>query len=187
MLRFKQFLLEGVENQIKRTQKSANLLGQDLAKTGKSARYRFDGIDTFAYVQPSNEKSLGNYSFFPKGVKLTDDTINTDDFHRIKVFTDNPTQITNLASQQNSTLRHELQHLWQRSQQLKDNPQYVDKKNTKYNNIRPKEGLGLNTSEYIKNEIGKDLSYKLDPQEVNARGIQRAGDAIEQQNILARR
>jgi hypothetical protein len=186
MLRFKQFLLEGVEDQIKRTQKSANLLGRDLAKNGVSSKYRFDGIDTYAFVLPSNEKSYGNYSFVPKGVKLSDDSINPDDFHRIRVYTDNHTQITNPASQQNSTLRHELQHLWQRSEQLKDNPQYVDKKNTKYNNIRPREGLDLNSSEYLKNEIGKDLSYRLDPQEVNARGIQRAGDAIEQQNILAR-
>jgi hypothetical protein len=39
----------------------------------------------------------------------------------------------------------------------------VDKKNTKYNNIRPREGLGLNSSEYLKNQVGTDLSYKLDP------------------------
>jgi hypothetical protein len=46
--------------------------------------------------------------------------------------------------------------------------------------------MGPNSTEHIKqNNMGQDYSYILDPQEVNARGVQAAGDAIEQHGRLS--
>ena len=188
MLRFKEFLVEDVVKQIELSQKRANLLGKDIAATGKSTGYSIGGIDTYAFTKPKTDTTLGDYTFFPKGEKLSSGKINSDDWHKINIYTDTPAQITNPSSKENSTVRHELQHLYQKSRQLQDNPNYAAnaKNSTKYNQLRATEGSNALVADYVKQNIGKDLSYTLDPQEVNARGIQKAGDAIEQHNRLSR-
>jgi hypothetical protein len=188
MLRFKQFLVEGVVDQIQASRTRADLLGKNLAKTGKSTNYALGGIGTYVFVEPKDSRTLGDYRFLSKekeysgGVKLSHDA------HKINIYTDSPAQIRIPTSQENSALRHELQHLFQKSRQLQDNPHYAlnRKKSNKYNQLRMTSSIEALMPDNIKNDIKKEFSYRLDPQEVNARGIERAGDAIEHHNELAR-
>lgn len=186
MLRFKQFLIEGVVDQIQLTQKRARLLAPELVKMNQNINYRFGGIDTGVFVGPRNLETRGTYAFIPKGKEFTDGTKNPLDFHRIGINTDDIKNISIPISQENSTLRHELQHLWQKARQLATNPAYAlsTKNSKKFDNVV---GVDLGADNYLnKWGIKKELSYNLDPQEVNARGIQRGGDAIERHNALVR-
>lgn len=159
-----------------------------MATRGESTKHSLGGIETYAFVDPKSPTTFGDYRFYAKGKRNETIYVPTYDSHAIKIYTDTPAEITNPSSRENSTLRHELQHLHQRERQLQDNPNYaINKTNSsKYDQLRPVEGLSDFDSDLITNEFAKHFSYTLDPQEVNARGIQKAGDAIEQQNKLAR-
>ena len=188
MISFKQFLLEGVVSQINSTRRRSDLLAQEMAKGLSNDSYKFGGIRTIMAVEPADNVSTGSYRYIPPGAGISTRTgqPTTEPIHYIRMNTDNPSKLFDPQSAEKSTLRHELQHLYQRDAQLSANPDYaLNRKNSsKFNNIR---GIGPNTTEHIKqNNIGKDFSYILDPQEVNARGIERSGDAIEQHGRLSR-
>ena len=89
MLRFKQFLIEGVVDQVKTAERRAKLLAPDLVKNNRSINFSFGGTDVAAFVNPEDTNRYGSYSFFEKGADLGDGFKNPDDFHRIKIFTNN--------------------------------------------------------------------------------------------------
>jgi len=187
MISFKQFLLEGVVDQIKSTRRRSDLLAQEMAKGLSNDSYKFGGIRTMLAVDPADNVSSGSYRYIPAGAGKSTVTgqATTEPIHYITVNTDKPAKLFDPQSAEKSTLRHELQHLFQRDAQLSANPEYAmnRKISSKFNDIR---GMGPNSAEHIKqNNMGQDYSYILDPQEVNARGVQAAGDAIEQHGRLS--
>lgn len=187
MISFKQFLLEGVVSQINSTRRRSDLLAQEMAKGLSNDSYKFGGIRTMMAVDPADNVSSGSYRYIPAGAGKSTITgqPTTEPIHYITLNTDKPAKLFDPQSAEKSTLRHELQHLYQRDAQLSANPEYAmnRKISSKFNNIS---GVGPNTTEHIKqNNMGQDFSYVLDPQEVNARGIQAAGDAIEQHGRLS--
>lgn len=187
MISFKQFLLEGVVSQINSTRRRSDLLAQEMAKGLSNDSYKFGGIRTMMAVDPADNVSSGSYRYIPAGAGKSTITgqPTTEPIHYITLNTDKPAKLFDPQSAEKSTLRHELQHLFQRDAQLSANPEYAmnRKISSKFNNIS---GVGPNTTEHIKqNNMGQDFSYVLDPQEVNARGIQAAGDAIEQHGRLS--
>lgn len=188
MISFKQFLLEGVVSQINSTRRRSDLLAQEMAKGLSNDSYKFGGIRTMMAVDPADNISSGSYRYIPAGAGKSTVTgqPTTEPIHYITLNTDKPAKLFDPQSAEKSTLRHELQHLYQRDAQLSANPEYAmnRKISSKFNNIR---GMGPNSTEHIKqNNMGQDYSYILDPQEVNARGVQAAGDAIEQHGRLSR-
>jgi|694.fasta_scaffold25308_13 hypothetical protein len=187
MISFKQFLLEGVVSQINSTRRRSDLLAQEMAKGLSNDSYKFGGIRTMLAVDPADNVSSGSYRYIPAGAGKSSITgqATTEPIHYITVNTDKPAKLFDPQSAEKSTLRHELQHLFQRDAQLSANPEYAmnRKISSKFNDIR---GMGPNSTEHIKqNNMGQDYSYILDPQEVNARGVQAAGDAIEQHGRLS--
>ena len=185
MKRFKQFLFEAVEDQIKTTQARSKEIGSDLQKSKTFGGF-YGGKETIVGVSPQNPKTYGTYGFIPKNYKFQSGYVNPSDFHSIDISTDDRKSLSNPHSRESSTLRHELQHLHQKERQLKDNPTYAlsRKNSTKFDKIS---GFNAYAQNYIDTyEVGKKLSYATDPQEVNARGIQRGGDAIIRHNDLAR-
>jgi len=185
MIRFKQFLIEGVVSQIASTRRRSDLLAQEMAKGLYNDSYKFGGIRTVMNVAPPGHDTAGSYRFIPTGKPTITGQPTTEPLHWITVNTDQPSRLFDPRSSEKSTLRHELQHLFQKDAQLAANPVYAmnRKISSKFNDIR---GMGPNTTEHIKqNNMGQDFSYILDPQEVNARGVQSGGDAIEQHGRLS--
>jgi len=186
MLTFKQFLMEGVVHQVQSTMDLTKKLAPRIADKGSGALFTSDTqLDTLVTAFPPQERGLqGAYRY------ATDPTrkLNKDGrYHVIKVFTTNPAEIGIPGTNDNSTLRHELQHRYQITSLARDNPglgpeALMQKSNySKFDDVIP-----LRNRNWMTLFPGPDLSYKFSPREVNARGIQGSGDAIIDQNRLAR-
>ena len=186
MLTFKQFLMEGVVDQVQSTMDLTKKLAPRLANKGSAALFTPDGdLDTLVMASPIEDPAFkGAYR------STTDPTrkLNKDGkYNVIKVFSDTPAKIGIPGSDDNSTLRHELQHRFQVISASQKNPNLSPEAmmqklmSSKYNNLIP-----LRQRSFTFSPHGPELSYKFSPIEVNARGIQRAGDAIIDQNRLSR-
>ena len=187
MMRFKQFLMEGVVDQINSTRTLASYIAPRVK--GVQTFYNLPGssVDTLVATPPADSIKRGSYDYRVAPPITKNDR---DDFNYIRVYTDNPERLGIPSSQENSTLRHELQHRKQMNQMIQDRP-----------NVAPSDILGSMVSSKYDSlsgatprltsalqavNRGPQVSYTLGPQEVNARGIQRGGDAMDQHNRLSR-
>lgn len=187
MLTFKQFLMEGVVDQVQSTMDLTKKLAPRIARSGAGGLFTPDTqLDTLvSAVKPERPGLQGVYRY------VTDPTrkFNKDGmYHTIKVFSTTPAEIGIPGSEANSTLRHELQHRAQVISIARDNPNLglgpeaiMQKASySKFDDVMPLQ------RGWFTPFPGPDLSYKFSPREVNARGIQGSGDAIIDQNNLSR-
>ena len=187
MMRFKQFLMEGVVDQINSTRKLAAFIAPKVkgVKTFENLPGSF--VDTLIATPPADSTKLGSFGYYsdPSGIRKE----KGGDFNSIKIYTDNAERLGIPSSVENATLRHELQHRYQMNQRIQNNP-----------GVHPSDILAsLNSSKFdslsgatprLTSALqgvnrGPTVSYTLNPQEVNARGIERAGNAIEQHGRLS--
>lgn len=186
-MRFKQFLMEGVVDQINSTRKLAAFIAPEVK--GVKTFYNLPGssVDTLVATPPADSTKLGSYDYrvVPKSLHGHD----RDDFNYIRVYTDNPERLGIPSSVENSTLRHELQHRYQMNQIIQNSPgvspsdilgSMVSSKYDSLSGTTPRLTSALQAV-----NRGPAISYTLGPQEVNARGIQRGGNAIEQHGRLS--
>ena len=160
MLTFKQFLMEGVVDQVQSTMDLTKKLAPRLARTGVGALFTPDTqLDTLVSAVNPNQPGLqGSYRYSPDPTKK----LNKDGmYHTIKVFTTDPAAMGIPGSEDNSTLRHELQHRAQLISIAQDNPgvhpeSLMQKASySKFDDVMP-----LQRS-WFTNFPGEDLSYKF--------------------------
>ena len=179
--------MEGVVDQINSTRTLASYIAPRVK--GVQTFYNLPGssVDTLVATPPADSIKRGSYDYRVAPPITKNDR---DDFNYIRVYTDNPERLGIPSSQENSTLRHELQHRKQMNQMIQDRP-----------NVAPSDILGSMVSSKYDSlsgatprltsalqavNRGPSISYTLGPQEVNARGIQKGGDAMDQHNRLSR-
>jgi len=187
MMRFKQFLIEGVVDQINSTRTLASYIAPRVK--GVKTFYDLPGssVDTLVATPPADSTKLGSYDYRVAPSITKNDR---DDFNFIKVYTDNPERLGISSSIENSTLRHELQHRYQMNQMIQDRPSVSPSDilgsmvSSKYDSLSG--ATPRLTSALQAVNRGPAISYTLGPQEVNARGIQRAGSAMDQHSRLSR-
>jgi len=187
MLTFKQFLMEGVVDQIKSTKKLASIIAPEVK--GVKTFYDLPGssVDTLVATPPADSTKLGSYDYRVAPPITKNDR---DDFNYIRVYTDNPERLGIPSSIENSTLRHELQHRYQMNQMIQDRPSVSPSDilgsmvSSKYDSLSG--ATPRLTSALQAVNRGPAISYTLSPQEVNARGIERAGSAMNQHSRLSR-
>ena len=185
MMRFKQFLMEGVVDQINSTRTLASYIAPRVK--GVQTFYNLPGssVDTIVTTPSKQSSTLGSYDYRVNPLINKND----QDFHLIKVYTDNAENLGIPSSRENSTLRHELQHRNQMNQMIQDRPNVAPSKlygsmiSSKYDSLSGASPRLTSALQAVNR--GPATSYTLSPQEVNARGIQRGGDAMDQHNRLS--
>jgi len=179
MLRFKQFLLEGIVDQINYAKETRKEFAKKFdPKRGRSYIYQPDNPSgsQFLQVKPDMTTTLGDFM----QLSDKDGKIGT----AIRIYTNNPSNVFKQGSEEWATMAHELGHSYQEKKITEKNPNRPFEQSARYSKVETQPDLPGELSDKVRSS----LSYNTDiEKEANARAVAAGEEAQLSQNIGARR
>lgn len=184
MLKFKQFLLEGIVDQINYSKRMKKEVLRNF-NPQKNSSYIYDiekpEQSTLVRIRPTAEARSGvagdfSQQFSQDGTKIG---------RVINIYTDEPNNIFKPGSAEDRTLTHEFGgHGYQETKSAEKNPNRPFVPSTRYNNTPIRDDLSVEVAKQVQGS----LSYNTDvDKEANARGADVGEVVRDVQNVNARR